>query len=292
AHRAACQQWSNNGQTVVYHEFRDDRWFVMAADPATRETKVLAEDRQVCFGSPTSPWVPIYGCHWNPGQYRDLQLVHVETGEIKTIVTVKEVVAEYGDWIQQKFGTTDISIFFPIVSPDDKRVFFKLSHPSGGDDFRSKRASTREGCVVYDLEQSRFVRLFEKWGHPSWSPDGEAIFNIGNVSTDVITGKSQRFAPSCISNHPTLSPDGRTFVTDADVTKRNYGNPGDWAIAVGSTAKDDFVLLHVFGNTKGATSWRHNHPHPAFNPDGRRVYYNINESNWTTLMVAEMERLR
>lgn len=287
AHRAACQQWSNNGKTVVYHEYRNERWFVMAVDVDTREQKVLAEDRQVCFGSPASPWVPIYGCHWNPGKHRDLQLVNVETGEIKTVVKAEEVVNKYGDWIQEKFGTTDISIFFPIMSPGDKRVFFKLSHPSGTGDFRSKRASTREGCIVYDLEESRFLRLFEKWGHPSWSPDDQAIFNIGNRSTEIITGKSQRYAPSCFSNHPSLAPDGRTFVTDADVTKRNYGHPGDWAVAVGSTEKDEFVLLHVFGNTQGARTWRHNHPHPAFSADGRRVYYNINESNWTTLMVAE-----
>src|SRR5687767_3190663 len=29
AHRAACQQWSNGGKTVVYHDGRDGRWQVM-----------------------------------------------------------------------------------------------------------------------------------------------------------------------------------------------------------------------------------------------------------------------
>ncbi len=67
----------------------------------------------------------------------------------------------------------------------------------------------------------------------------------------------------------------------------NYGKPGDWAVAVGSIQKDDFVLLHIFGNTKGATTWRHNHPHPAFSADGQRVYFNVNEGRWTTLMVAQ-----
>lgn len=291
AHRAACQQWSNRGKTIVYHDCRDGHWYVMAVDVATLEAKVLAENRQVAFGSPTSPWTPIYGCHWNPGKHRDLELAHVLTGEIRTAVKVEDVVKEYGGWIEERFGTTDISIFFPIMSSDDKKVFFKLSRPSGGDSFRSKQASLRDGKVVYDLQQGRFLRLMEFWGHPSWSPDATAVFERGNVAVNVKTGHSKRYASSCITDHPTLSPDGSLFVTDANVTKRKYGKPGDWAVAVGSTTKDEFVLLDVFGNTQGAKSWRSNHPHPTFSADGRRVYYNVNAGRWTTLMVAECANL-
>ncbi|MCA9044969.1 MAG: hypothetical protein KDA69_11650, partial [Planctomycetaceae bacterium] len=32
AHRAACQQWSNGGKSIVYHEVRDGHWRVMAVD--------------------------------------------------------------------------------------------------------------------------------------------------------------------------------------------------------------------------------------------------------------------
>ena len=289
AHRAACQQWSNGGKTVVYHDCRDRRWYVIAVDLATGKTRILAEDRQAAFGSPTSPWVPIYGCHWNPGQHHDLELVNVVTGEIRTVVKLADVVKTYGEWIEREFGTTDVSIFFPIISPDNNRVFFKMARPGGGTDFRSKKASYRAGKIVYDLEQQRFVRLFEKWGHPSWSPDSQRIFEKGNFVIDVTTGKSRRCAPSCFSNHPTIAPHGRLFVTDADVTKREYGNPGDWAIAVGSMISDEFVVLDVFGNTQGARSWRRSHPHPVFSTDGQRIYYNVNEGPWTTLLVAASE---
>ncbi|MCC9608311.1 hypothetical protein LOC68_10920 [Blastopirellula sp. JC732] len=290
AHRVACQQWSNGGQQVVYHDCRDGRWFVIAVDIATNKEKVLAEDRQVGFGSPASPWVPIYGCHWKPGPYRDLQLVHVVTGEIKTIVTAADVIGAYGDWTKEQFGGDNISIFFPVMSPDGNRIFFKLSRPSGGDDFRSSKASYRQGKVVYDLPQQRLVQLFKTWGHPSWSPDSQQIFEKGNVTVDIATGKTKRNAPSCISDHPSISPQGDLFVTDADVTKRKYGEPGDWAIAVGSMTRDDFVLIDIFGNTKGAKSWRHNHPHPAFSADGQRIYYNVNEGTWTTLRVASQSK--
>jgi len=42
AHRAACQQWCNDGRTVVYHDNRDGRWFVLAIDLATGQEKILA----------------------------------------------------------------------------------------------------------------------------------------------------------------------------------------------------------------------------------------------------------
>lgn len=289
AHRAACQQWSNGGKTVVYHDCREGRWRVVAVDIATQTQKVLAEDRQLGFGSPMGTSVPIYGCHWNPGTHRDLELVNVVTGEIRTAVTVQNVVQEYKDWIQKTFQTTEISIFFPVLSPDEKKVFFKLSRPGGGNDFRTSAASLRLGKVIYDLEKGRFIRLVDQWGHPSWTPDSKGIFEKGNFVLDVETGKTVRYAPSCFSDHPSIAPQGNLFVTDADVTKRPFGKPGYWAIGVGSMQQDTFAVLDLFDNTKGARTWRHNHPHPIFNSDGRRIYYNVNDGPWTRLMVAELK---
>ncbi len=221
------------------------------------------------------------------GAHRDLELIDVVTGETRTAVRVEDVISKYGDWVQKAFQSDEVSIFFPVMSPDEKRVFFKLSRPSGGTDFRSSAASLRLGKVVYDLEHDRFERLIEQWGHPSWSPDGAAIFEKGNIIFDLGTGKTTRHARSCFSDHPSMSPDGHTFVTDADVTKRPFGKPGYWAIGVGSMTKDEYVVLDVFDNSRGAETWRHNHPHPVFSSDGKRIYYNVNSGPWTRLMVAE-----
>ena len=67
AHRVACQQWVNHGKTIVYHNLSEGIWRVLAYCMETKATKVLAEDRQVGFGVYASPWVPLYGKHWNPG---------------------------------------------------------------------------------------------------------------------------------------------------------------------------------------------------------------------------------
>ncbi len=288
AHRAACQQWIRGGRTVVYHDCRGGRWCVAAVDVASGDEKILAWDRQVGFGAAMGDWVPVYGCHWNPGPHRDIELVNVESGEVRKAVTADEVRREYADWIQGRFGATDISLFFPVMSPDGKKLFLKIARPGGADDFRGKQASIRDGKVVYDLEARRLVRLVTKWGHPSWTPDSTGLFEKGNHGMDIATGRTApRRAPSCFSDHPSVSPDGRLFVTDADVSRRPFGGPNLWAVGVGSMREDAYEVIEVFDNSRGATSWRRNHPHPAFSADGKRVYYNVNSGAWTKLMVAE-----
>ncbi|MEY4379319.1 MAG: hypothetical protein RLZ85_1200 [Verrucomicrobiota bacterium] len=288
AHRAACQQWSGGGKQVLYHNLRDGRWSVHAVDIATGRDRVLAQDRQLGFGSATGRWAPVYGCHWNPGAHRDLELIDVASGETLVAVTAAETVARYGEWIERRLGSRDLTLFFPVMSPDESKVFFKPCVPGGGQSFRGMSVSKREGKIVYDLRQRKFLGLIEQWGHPSWSPDSAAIFEKGNFLQDPATRKSSpRFAPSCFSDHPTLSPDGALFVTDADVSKRPFGRPDAWAVGVGSTQHDDFVVVDLFDNSQGAKSWRHNHPHPAFSADGMRIYYNVNDGPWTRLMVAE-----
>lgn len=287
AHRAACQHWVNGGKHVVFHDFRNGRWVVASVEVSTGRERVLAEDRQTGFGAPSSPWAAVYGCHWNPGEYRDLQLIHVETGEVKTPVTMAQTLKQYADWANKKFQSNDLSIFFPILSPDGKRVFFKLSRPSGGSDFRSPTASLREGKFIFDLEEGCFIGMRENWGHPSWHPESGHIFEKGKKLYSLETRKTTYFAPSAPSDHPSVSPDGTQFVTDANVATQPFGKPGDWAVIVGSMQEDEFVVVDQFNNTHGATSWRRNHPHPTFSADGRRVYYNVNSGPWTTLKVAE-----
>ncbi len=290
AHRAACQQWSGGGKFVVYQTLTDGHWSVRAVDIETKKERILAMDRQVGYGSPTGKFAPVYGCHWNPGAHRNLEMIDVATGEITTAVTPAETLAAYGDQIEKKLGSRDLTIFFPVVSPDESKVFFKPCIPGGGDSYKGMSVSKRDGKAIYDLRNKKFIRLVDSWGHPSWSPDSTGILEKGQVLMDVATGENKpRYAPSCFSDHPSLSPDGTVFVTDADVTKRPFGKPGYWAIGIGSLTKDEFVIVHLFDGSKGATSWRHNHPHPAFSADGKRVYYNVNDGPWTRLMVAAVK---
>ncbi|MEQ8786029.1 MAG: hypothetical protein RIC55_07005 [Pirellulaceae bacterium] len=292
AHRAACQQWVQDGRTVVFHDLRDGRWVVAAVDVATGDERVIARDRQLSWGQPHSDVVPVYGPHWDPKASRDLELVNVATGEARTVLTAAEVRDEYADWMQRTFGDRPVSIFFPILSPDQKRVLLKLAAPAGGD-FRSKQASDRYGLVAYDLAEKRFLYMSPRWGHPAWHPSSRQIVNTANRGVslvDLATGRAKRNLdlPPYPGSHPSSSPSGTLFVTDIRF-------PGDvsqqarelWGVAVGNHATGEHTFVDRFENGEGATSWRRSHPHPVFSHDGRRIYYNVSAGPWTRLYVAE-----
>ena len=193
AHRVACQQWLSGGKRVAYHTLRDGAWLVAAVELESGREQVLAKERLIGFGQPRADLLPIYGCHWKPGKHHDLEIVDVTTGKITVPVTAAAVKSQYADWIEKSFGDREISIFFPVLSPDLKRVFFKMSSPAGGA-YNSTSASHREGLVSYDLAGARFFFSRTKWGHPSWSPDSQTILEVGNVLIDAATGKARRFA--------------------------------------------------------------------------------------------------
>ncbi|MBM4080593.1 MAG: hypothetical protein FJ278_12900 [Planctomycetes bacterium] len=286
AHRAACQQWASSGRRVVLHDARNGQWVVAAVDVATRQERVLARDRQLCWGQPQSDLVTLYGCHWNPGAHTGLELLNVETGEIKVVVTASAVKEAYPAWVAKQFGDAPLSVFFPILSPDLKRVFFKMATPLGGD-FRSSKASRREGLVCYDLANRRFLFLREKWGHPCWHPNSRTILEPGNLLIDSDTGALSRVPdqPAFRGSHPSISPDGQLFVTDALLAYEQ--GKQEWAVVVGLMSGGRHQVIHRFDNSRGARSWRRSHPHPVFSPDGKRIYYNVSSGQWTQLCVAE-----
>jgi Tol biopolymer transport system component len=289
AHRVACQQWVSDGQQVAFHDVRDGQWLVAVVDVETGRERVVARDRQLGWGQPSGNVVPVYGCHWDPAGSCDLELVNVETGEMRTVATAASVRQAYPESLGRQFGDRRVSIFFPILSPDQKRVFFKLATPGGGD-FRSKQASIRWGIVCRDLVESRFLCIHAKWGHPAWHPDSRSIIQSGGTLIDSDTGSVRRIPglPRFRGAHPSVSPDGRLFVADTMLEDLG-GAKGHWGIVVGRMDGGDYVIIHRFDNSRGARSWRRSHPHPVFSPDGKRVYFNTNDTQWTRLQVAEAE---
>jgi len=290
AHRAACQQWVSNGQRVVFHDFRDGEWIVAAVDAETCEQTVLARGRQLAWGQPRSDIVPLYGPHWDPDAFRDLELLNVETGERQTRVTASDVVEAFGEWIGSAFGGSGISIFFPILSPDLSRVMFKLAAPQGSD-FRSPKASLRRGLVCCDLNERRFLFRREAWGHPAWRPGSRDIINVPNLLIDSDSGATRAIPglPRFPGSHPSFSPDGRLFATDALDRPAREQPARRWRVLICDVRGKEFVTIHEAEPNRGATSWRPCDPHPAFSHDGQRLYFNVNGPKWTRLHVAEAQ---
>ena len=291
AHRAACQQWLAGGRLVAFHEVVEKKWRVVVVDVATKERKIVAEDRQAGFGHPTGDLLPMYSCHWNPGPNRDLYVWDAKTGETRVALKIAAVEAQHGEWLQKEFSGKPTSVFFPVLSPDLKRAFFKIAAGNGGDDYMSKNASHRQGCVCFDLETAQMKWFRQQWGHPAWHPDSRHIFEMGNIMFDTDIGSPARYTklkdvPNLRGSHPSVSPDGLLMVTDG-YSEAAGGKPKEWGILVADMRGGKWALLHSFDQSQGAKSWRRNDPHPAFSADGKRIYYNVSDGPWTRLMVAE-----
>ena len=362
AHRVACQQWVSGGRRVVFHGERDGGWFVGCVDLDTGKERLLARDQLAGWGQPDADIVPLYSPHWKPGAHPDLDLINVATGEKTTPVTVDALKQAYPDWFAKTFGEQKPSIFFPILSPDLKRVFFKMALATG-DDPRSTSASARQGLICYGLAEKKFLYMNEKWGHPSWQPDSRHITemhytvydsNDGSVKANpgmptkaerakgtadggksakgsgpdapVATTKAERAKAAAegrtvtkgkgategkaavaskpateskpaadntgakfhdvSGDHPSVSPDGRLVVTDTIMTSFG-GARNEWGIVLADTKGTGQIILHHFDNSHGAKSWRVSHPHPVFSADGKRIYYNVSNGEFTRLHVAE-----
>ena len=290
AHRVACQQWLSGGKRVAFHEVVNKHWRVVVVDVATLAKTVVAEDRQLGFGQPAGDLLPLYGCHWNPGAHRDLELWDAKTGKLTRSATIAEVEAKYGDWLTKEFAGKPASIFFPVLSPDLQRVFFKLAAGNGGDNYMAKGASQRQGIICYDFAQGKCIWQRGKWGHPAWEPDSRHIFEVGNIrmDTNIPEFKFTKLndVPNLRGSHPSISPDGKLMVTDG-YSEAAGGPPLEWGIMVADMNGGKWALLHSFVQSKGALSWRRNDPHPAFSADNQRIYYNVSDGQFTRLHVAE-----
>lgn len=287
AHRAACQQWVSGGKRVVFHDLRDGQWCVVCIDLPEGKERILARDRHVGFGQPDGDLVPLVGLHWNPGKHTGLALLNVATGEIRTVVKAEAVREKFPELVAKQFGDRPLSLYFPVLGPNAEKVFFKLATPAGGD-FRSKKASEREGLLVADLKADKVLWMHPRWGHPAWSKDGSRIINVGPVVIDAATGSVERIAKlgPYPGSHPSFAPDGNLFTTDKILDPRDSGL---WSVVIGDLKAGVDVEIHRFDNSKGASSWRRSHPHPIFSHDGRRLYFNVSGDRWTRLMVAEIQ---
>lgn len=287
AHRAACQQWVANGKKVAFHDERNGEWLVAVVDIETGKEQVIARNRLSSWSQPNANVVPVYGLHWDINGFRDLELVDVNTGEARKVLTIDAVKEKYGDWLTKRFGDKPVSIFFPELSPDLKRVFFKVASPGNGNP-RSSGASQRLGMVCYDLAEKRFLFVSDTWGHPAWAPDSRTIVEVKNIMIDSDTGKHTVIPglPGWGSGHPSSSLDAKLIVTDVLMEKLK-GPANEWGIVVIDAQGTNYVVINQADGSKGARSWRRPHPHPVFSADNQRIYFNMNSGKWTQLYVAE-----
>jgi hypothetical protein len=288
AHRQANQHWTCGGAYVVYMAFEAGNWRVMRVRPDGTDRACLAEGRQVCFGQPLLDVVPLHGAHWDPGSHRGLELLDVRTGAIRTALCVEEVVDRFAPYVREAFpaSTRPFSIFFPILSPDGTRVFFKLATACDGR-ARSSAASDRKGLFVYDLAGNRWLGMRPAWGHPAWFGDSRRILDKSVVvDTDTMETRTIAWYPERLNSHASVSPDARLLAADFG-REPMAARDRHWALVVGDYGSSWTRVADAPASGDLTSSWRPAHPHPVFDATGARVYFNVNEGTWARVYVAE-----
>ncbi len=254
AHRVACQQWVSNGKRIVFHGQRDGAWSTWCVDLDTMKERVLAPGQLAGWARPDADIVPLYSPHWNPGQHPDLDLINVATGEKQTPVTVAALQKAYPDWFSKTFGDQHPSIFFPILSPDLQRVFFKMALATG-EDPRSTKASARQGLICYSLAEKKFLFMSPKWGHPSWQPDSRHITEMHFTTIDSNDGRttSNPGMPTKAARAKAAASQGNNPAASELLTKADGGK------AVENKSVPEARVRDVSGD------------HPSMSPDGKLI---------------------
>jgi len=288
AHRQAYQQWSGGGRWIVYQREWGDRRSIHRVDVRTGEDTTLLEGRQLGWGEPAAQVVPVHGPHWAPGEYRDIEFLNIATGELRPGVSARQIWDEVGPWVAAMGGDASLSLFFGVLSPDQRRLICKGSIVRTGE-YRGSKASFRFGMIGYDLIERRVLFCRDKWGHPSWHADSRHLITPQNVVIDSNDGSERRVdqLQEFPGSHPSIHPGGK--VMTSDFYMRGEGIPrGWWAVGVGDLTTGQVHTVHEVRELPGgATSWRPPHPHPAFSRDGRRLYFNVSQGKWTRLHVVE-----
>jgi hypothetical protein len=202
----------------------------------------------------------------------------------------------YPAQVTKLYGSKLISTPFGTLSPNGKLIFFKLSAtfdnfipaPPGHLKWPRSYQSDREGLVCFDIEHRKLLFCHPKWGHPAWDPSSTKFINVPSLMIDAYTGATTPIPdlPKFPGQHLSVSPDGKLFVTDTSMEPFG-GEKGEWGVAVCDVRGGNWVMIARFQGAEGATTWRKNHPHPSFSPDGKRIYYNVNSGKYTQLYVAE-----
>lgn len=293
-HRQANQQWVCGGDYVIYMVLRGDEWVVVRANPRDLSTIEMCRGRQLGWGRPHLDEVPLYGPHWDPKGYRDVEMLNVRTGQVRTVLGVDRVLAEHHSFVDELLGAGTansgaVSLFFPTLSADGRRVFLKLAVPQDRR-FRSRRGSLREGLLVYDLTVDRALGARASWAHPSWYSDSRHILQRDMVfDAETATTRPVPNLPRLSGSHAMPSPDGNLMVADY-LTASDHGRGRVWSVLLADLSCGAHETIHVAPTDgDGTESWRKTHPHPTFNATGDRIYFNVNLGTWSTLHVAEVK---
>jgi len=252
-------------------------WVVAVVDVEDRRGTRAREEPAEFLGRPDADVVPLYGPHWNPGEHRDLELVNVESGEIRTVLT-NEASREISGVDRQDVRRAADVDFLSRPQSDGRRCSSRWPRretairaakaPAGG---RARSATARGPALLFLIAVGPSVvasRLEDD------RRDAEPADPHG-------VGAVERL-PVCPTAAPAILPRAPT--------ERSWSPTARWSVSAGPETTghrvmdirgNDHVIIHKFDNSHGAASWR-SRTAPGVQRRRRRIYFNVSSGPWTS----------
>jgi hypothetical protein len=289
AHHAVLQQWIDD-DSIAYSVMTDQ-------GPAT-EVVTLGDggrrrlDRSIRMFSPASG---MGLCDVSAARALGLaaeeaiHLVNPRSGEVRRLFTRDEVFAAH-PWRDTFSDLEHVHFQNSKWSPDGARFFTVYTNESylraGGEATRMK------SLIVGDAADGYRPRYLAEFGHhPMWAHDGSFVYAYTrpaeggqDLTAFPLDGSAPRTLAAKVPGiHATLSPDGRSALTDA------FGRPEPGMACVllldlASGSARELVTMKAPDTTHGTGC----HLHPVWSRDGGRVYFNSNDSGVSHLYALDL----
>lgn len=175
-------------------------------------------------------------------------------------------------------------------SPDGQRLFWVFHNEVAIKE--GKRDLPRlKSLMVCDTDGSNLRYVGEFGFHPFWSGDSMSIWAFERVSgghPDILAypidgGDSTVVAQDIPGSHASLSPDGSRLAIDCF----DWPVKGQNAVVVMDTQTGRRTTVAVFHYRSNVPQHGGCHPHPVWSRDGRRVYFNADETGEPQLYAVE-----
>jgi hypothetical protein len=290
AHHAALQQWVDE-RLVVYSVLTDDgpATEIVSADGETRG-RLNASIRM--FSSASGLGL----CDQSAARARGLEggeeaihLVDPYSGEVRQVFTREEVL-EIHPWRERLSAIQHVRFQNSKWAPDGKSLFTVYTNEvhvrRGGSVARLKSLIVADAADGY---RPRYLAEFDH--HPMWGLDSSSIYahvRQSDGAQDLVAFPLDGSTPYPLGEeipgvHATLSPDGRSILTHVyDWPER--GEASVLLIDLQTGCHHELATM----NAPDASHETGCHLHPVWSRDGRRLYFNSNDSGVARLYAVDL----
>jgi hypothetical protein len=240
-----------------------------------------------------------------------IYLTDLESGSTRLLVSIADIfVQAFPEARRADFANGDFYGFHVKWNPQGTRLLFVLRWiPRTWMPWRRKKRYRRLNVITLDADGTnpRIAVPDTAWrrggNHPNWCPDGEHILMNLNSEGDGLRLVRVRFDGSDLetlsrsvpgSGHPTMHPDGRHVLTDAyphePIAYGDGTTPLRW-IDLENSTETVLVRIRTRSDHEQRSAALRVDPHPAWDPEFRRVAFNACPDGRRHVFVAELGAL-